>query len=107
MAYWRRVRVKKTTEFVSWYDTLMVKEQAQIDARLQRIEQHHHFGDAKDLGKGLAELRWSNGRRVYFTRVIDDLGNAVLLVLGGLKNAQKKDIKQARLLIQKYTGEQA
>ncbi len=101
------MRVKKTTEFNSWYDTLRVKEQAQIDARLNRIERYDHFGDAKDLGNGLAELRWSNGRRIYFTRIVDDKGNVVLLVIGGLKNAQKKGIKQARLLVQKYAGVRA
>lgn len=96
------MRVKRTLEFVDWFEALRLKEQAQIDARIQRIEQHDHFGDAKDLGDGLAELRWANGRRVYFTRLIDSDGQMVLLILGGIKNAQKKEIKQARLLIQKY-----
>lgn len=99
------MRVKRTEEFVEWFDSLTVKDQAQIDARLQRIEQYDHFGDAKDLGDGLAELRWANGRRVYFTRALDERGQLVLVLLGGLKNAQKKDIKQARLLLRKYAGE--
>jgi putative addiction module killer protein len=96
------MRVKRTDEFEEWLDSLTIKEQAQVDARLQRIEEYGHFGDAKDLGEGLAELRWPNGRRVYFTRVVDDRGKLVLVLLGGLKNAQKKDIQQARLLVRKY-----
>lgn len=100
------LKVKKTAEFDNWYAALRIKEQAQIDARLHRIEHYDHFGDAKDLSRGLAELRWANGRRIYFTRIFDN-GTAILLVLGGLKNAQKKDIKQARLLVQKYTDERA
>lgn len=98
------MRVSRTEEFIEWFNSQAVKEQAQIDARLQRIEQYEHFGDAKDLGDGLAELRWANGRRVYFTRALDDHGQLVLVLLGGFKNAQKKDIKQARLLIRKYAG---
>jgi len=98
------VRLKRTIEFSDWFETLIVKEQAQVDARLQRIEQHNHFGDVRDLGDGLAELRWANGRRVYFTRAVDQNGSLVLLVLGGMKNGQKKDIKQARLLVRKYAS---
>jgi len=96
------MRLRKTAEFNDWFETLRVKEQAQVDSRLQRIEQYDYFGDAKDLGEGLAELRWANGRRVYFSRIVDTEGNLVLLVLGGMKNAQAKDIKQARLLLHKY-----
>lgn len=98
------MRLKRTSEFVDWFDRLNTKEQAQVDARLQRIEDHNHFGDVKDLGEGLAELRWTNGRRVYFTRAVDASGSLVLLVLGGMKNGQKKDIKQARLLVRKYAS---
>ena len=96
--------IKRTVEFIEWFESLTIKEQAQVDARIERIEQHDHFGDARDLGEALAELRWKNGRRVYFTRVTMLDGSILLLILGGWKNAQKKDIKQARLLIRKYAG---
>jgi putative component of toxin-antitoxin plasmid stabilization module len=56
------------------------------------------------LGEGLAELRWVNGRRVYFTRALDDHGLMLLLLLGGRKNAQKKDVLAARFLIKKYAS---
>lgn len=51
------MRVKRTSEFGEWFEDLTVKEQAQVDARLSRIEEYDHFGDARDLGDGLAELR--------------------------------------------------
>jgi putative addiction module killer protein len=98
------MRLKRTRAFSDWFESLIVREQAQVDARLHRIEQHNHFGDVRDLGDGLAELRWTNGRRVYFTRAIDQDGSLILLILGGMKNGQKKDLKQARLLVQKYAG---
>jgi putative addiction module killer protein len=72
-----------------------------VEARVFRIEQHEHFGDAKHLGDGLSELRWKIGVRVYFARV----GNKIILLLNAEgKNAQKKDIKKARLLLERYTS---
>ena len=93
------MRVIQTSEFNDWYKRCSLKDRAQIDARIAKIEEFEHFGDWKNLGEGLAELRWKSGRRVYFTKV----GVRIILLLsGGLKNAQKKDIKKARQLIGKY-----
>lgn len=93
------MKVSSTRDFDNWYDKQTLREKAQIDARISRIEESEYFGDCKYLGEGLAELRWKNGRRVYFTKID---GTIILLLIGGLKNAQKKDIKKARLLIQRY-----
>ncbi|PWU13979.1 MAG: hypothetical protein C5B49_13930 [Bdellovibrio sp.] len=91
--------IERTSEFMRWFESLNLKDQLQIDSRIQRIRDHAHFGDAKNLGEGLAELRWKNGRRVYFAKI----GFTVILLLnGGLKNAQKKDIQKARLLLERY-----
>ena len=95
------LRIERTPEFMDWFETLMLKDQLQIDSRIQRIRDHGHFGDAKNLGDGLAELRWKSGRRVYFTKT----GYLVILILnGGLKNAQKKDIQKARILLERYAN---
>jgi putative addiction module killer protein len=90
---------ERTEEFQEWFDKLSEKDQAQVAARIYNIEKHNHFGDAKYLDHGLAELRWENGRRVYFVKTDKD---NLLLLTGGLKNAQNKDIKKARLLLSKY-----
>jgi putative addiction module killer protein len=66
------------------------------------IEEHGHFGNVKDLGDFLSELKWSNGRRVYYSIVEDDSGDLTLLVLGGNKNGQDSDIKKARKILKKY-----
>ena len=96
-----QLRVERTPEFIDWFDSLNLKDQLQIDSRIQRIRDHAHFGDAKNIGDGLAELRWKNGRRIYFSKT----GPVVILLLnGGLKNAQKKDIQKARLLLERYAG---
>jgi len=96
------VRLEKLPEFDSWLGGIQDKQRALVEARLFRLETHDHFGDAKNIGDSLAELRWANGMRVYFTRRIDAQGNIVILLLGGFKNGQKKDIKQARLLLKQY-----
>lgn len=62
----RVIRINKTVEFSDWFKELSNGERQLIDARLYRIEQHEHFGDVRSLGKGLAELRWRNGIRIYF-----------------------------------------
>ena len=56
------LRIERTPEFMDWFETLTLKDQLQIDSRIQRIRDHGHFGDAKNLGDGLAELRWKSGR---------------------------------------------
>ena len=96
------IKIRKTAEFAAWYAGLRLKEQAQIEARLFRIEVHAHFGDAKMIHSStgsLCELRWSNGWRVYFYR---DGEASITLLLGGKKNDQKKDIKKAEVLLQRY-----
>jgi putative addiction module killer protein len=75
-------------------------------ARLLRIQEFGHFDDARYLGDGLAELRWKSGVRVYFSRIADEHGKAVLLILGGTKHGQKKDISKARLLLLRYAFEE-
>lgn len=54
-----------------------------------------HFGHAKQLAKNLAEIKFNNGSRIYFT-LKEDNGKVVVLLLGGNKNGQDKDIKKAK-----------
>ncbi len=94
--------LKKGLEFAEWLSALTLKEQAQIEARLSRIESSGHFGDCKPLqgmGQAIYELRWKNGWRVYFYR---DTRNSIYLLLGGKKNDQKKDIQRAKVLFERY-----
>jgi len=101
-----KFRTTRLPEFVVWFEELDTKGKAQVDVRILKIEIEGYFGDAKDLGDGLAELRWKSGWRIYFARIRDSFGSLVLLVLGGNKNGQTKDIRQARLLLRKYSGDQ-
>ncbi|MBF0315987.1 MAG: hypothetical protein HQK52_21380 [Oligoflexia bacterium] len=94
------IEILQTKEFSDWCGGLLLKDKAQIDARIVRIKEFEHFGDWKYLGEHLAELRWKGGRRIYFSKVGSKL---ILLLNGGLKNDQKKDIKKARNILQRYT----
>lgn len=67
---------------------------ARIEARLARLAAGS-FGDSKPVGEGVMELRidWGPGYRVYFAR----LGQVVILLLcGGDKRTQQKDIERAK-----------
>jgi putative addiction module killer protein len=96
------IKLKKAPEFDAWLSNLRIKEQAQVEVRLYRIEALGHFGDCKPIqgsDGALFELRWNNGRRVYFYRE----GPATTrLLLGGKKNDQKEDIKKAKVLLRRY-----
>lgn len=93
------ILISTTKEFQVWLGSLTLKEQLKVESRLERIRNLEYFGDAKYLGNGLAELRFTNGWRVYFVKKRASL---ILVLNGGNKNAQKKDIEKARILIQKY-----
>lgn len=69
-----------------------------IAARIRRIESDGNFGDVGSLGNSLFELRcfFGAGYRVYF--VIRDK-KIVLLLGGGNKKSQNRDIKNAKELL--------
>jgi putative component of toxin-antitoxin plasmid stabilization module len=57
------IKIRKTPEFEEWLSSLRIKEQAQIEARLNRIEVCGHLGDWKPLEgthNAILELRWKN-----------------------------------------------
>lgn len=93
------LEVYKTEEFTRWFKGLRDRQaRARIQARIDRLEQGH-FGDAQSVGDGVSELRLFHGPgyRIYFTRrslVI------VILLTGGDKSSQAKDIAKAKSLAQ-------
>jgi putative addiction module killer protein len=58
------------------------------------LSEHGNFEDCKPVGEGISEMRvhFGPGYRVYFTRRGEVL---YLLLLGGDKTSQKRDIKRA------------
>jgi putative addiction module killer protein len=90
-------KIKKTIQFEKWYKSLRdVKIKARITLRLKNVSLGN-FGDYKSFGQNLFELRFffSSGYRIYYTIRNDQV---ILLLTGGDKSSQEKDIKQARKL---------
>ena len=83
-----------TNIFDEWLTNLKdIKFKARILARIDRV-QAGNFGDCKHIESNLYELRFffGPGFRVYYTM----RGNTVILLLnGGNKATQNKDIKRA------------
>ena len=87
--------------FNDWLDSLKdAQTVARIISRLGRVELGN-YGDTKSVGEGVKELRYTFGAgyRVYFAEVDDTL---VLLLCGGDKGSQKRDIKTAQSYWQDY-----
>jgi putative addiction module killer protein len=91
--------VYKTEEFARWFKKLRDRQaKSRILARIARLEQGH-FGDAESVGDGVNELRvfYGPGYRIYFTRRSSVV---VILLTGGDKSSQSKDIAKAKELAQ-------
>jgi putative addiction module killer protein len=88
--------IEKTTEFDKWLRKLKdLRAKAKILFRIQKIETDDHFGDIKPVGGGIQELRinYAKGYRVYFK---EKEGRIIILLIGGDKSTQQKDIKKAK-----------
>jgi putative addiction module killer protein len=84
----------RSDEFDAWLASLKDKiGRARIALRI-RSSEHGNFGDCEAVGEGVSEMRIHFGPsyRVYFTRRGELL---YLLLLGGNKSSQKRDIKRA------------
>jgi putative addiction module killer protein len=90
-------------EYETWLSQQPEKVQVQIEERLARIRYDAHYGDHRSVStdNSVWELRWKNGRRVYYAMIP---GSTVLVLLGGNKNGQDKDISKAKRLFKKYTA---
>ena len=87
-----------------WLYSLSSVDKAKIIKRLVRIEDYEHFGDYKNLGDGVYELRFffGSGYRIYFGIDGDKI---VLLLTAGDKSTQTKDIRTAKEYWRLYNGQ--
>ncbi len=69
--------------------------------RIRRIQLTGNLGDCKPVGDGVSELRidYGPGYRVYFARRGEVV---ILLLIGGDKSTQQRDIKKAKELNEEY-----
>ena len=85
-------------KYEEWFQDQTEKSKLQIEKRLDMIKREGHFGHIRDLGDDLFELKFNDGRRIYY--IIIPVNNVILL-LGGCKNGQDSDIRKAKNSIQK------
>lgn len=95
------MRVEKTEEFREWLDALKDRAgRARILMRVDRLIQGNP-GEHRNLTDGVSEMKidFGPGYRVYYTQ----RGARLLLLLaGGDKSTQQKDILKAILLAKSY-----
>jgi putative addiction module killer protein len=95
------VLYRKTPEFNKWLKKLKdFKAKAKILSRIQKLETDEHFGDCKSVGEGIREMRinFAKGYRVYFK---EKDGKIIVLLVGGDKSSQQKDIEKAKVIWKK------
>ena len=88
------VEIRKTEIFAKWLDGLHdIRARARIQARIERLAGGNP-GDVKAVGEGISELRidYGPGYRVYYKKLGQKM---VILLAGGDKSTQAKDIKTA------------
>lgn len=93
------IEIRKTDTFAKWLDSLTdVRARARILARIDRLGDGN-AGDAKPVGAGVSEMRidYGPGYRVYYMTRGREL---IILLAGGEKRSQARDIKTAIRLAQ-------
>jgi putative addiction module killer protein len=88
------IEIRKTETFAKWMDHLRdIRGRARVQARIERLALGN-AGDVKPVGEGVSEMRihYGPGYRVYFKQQGQSL---VILLAGGDKGSQARDIKTA------------
>lgn len=93
------MEIRKTDVFANWLDKLKdPKAKAKVLVRITRLADGNP-GDVKPVGKGVSEMRipYGPGYRVYFVQQRNQL---IILLAGGSKKTQSKDIQTAITLME-------
>jgi len=89
-----------SSPFAKWFSALDAQAAAKVATALYRLE-HGNFSNVKSAGKGVSEYKvdFGPGHRIYFGQEGDEL---VILLGGGAKKTQDKDIQSAQMLWTEY-----
>jgi len=89
-----------STPFARWFDELDSRAADRVDTSLQRMRRGN-FGDHKAVGEGVIErrIRFGPGYRLYYGR---DGKRLVVVLAGGSKKTQSRDIRTAQRLWKRY-----
>jgi len=95
------LEVRETAAYAKWFSDLRDRTaKARIDIRIRRLSLGNP-GDVKAVGDGVSELRIDHGPgyRVYFIRKADVF---IVLLAGGDKSSQDRDIRNAKALAAEF-----
>jgi len=95
------IHFKKSKEFQEWLVSLRSNAaRARVITRLDNAT-YGNFGDCESVGNGVSEMRihYGPGYRIYFTRKGDVI---YLLLIGGDKSTQKRDIQHAKKIAEDF-----
>lgn len=93
------MEIRKTEKFAKWLDKLQdIRARARILVRIERLSTGNP-GDVKTVGEGVSELRinYGPGYRIYYKKKEQKV---IILLAGGDKGTQAKDVKTALRLAQ-------
>ena len=96
-------RVLQTGAFRRWLDKLQdARAVVSVTRRLERV-QRGNLGDIRSVGGGVSEMRisYGPGYRLYFVRRGTDI---IVLLCGGDKGSQDRDVQRARRLAKELEG---
>jgi putative addiction module killer protein len=91
------IEIRETDKYQQWFEGLRDRAaRFRIGVRIRRLVLGN-FGDVKPVGEGVSELRitYGPGYRVYLTQRGETL---VILLAGGEKSSQQRDIERAKQL---------
>ena len=86
--------------FIDWIESLDKVTKSRVQSRLTRLLENN-FGDHKKIDNEISELRlkFGSGYRIYYTEIDNVI---VLLINGGDKSTQSKDIQKAKEILQEW-----
>ena len=86
--------------YLEWYNSLDKGLRLIVDKRLSKVERGL-YGNNKRLSEELYELKFDNGLRIYYTEKENMI---VILLTGGNKSKQSKDIEIATKYLNEYNS---
>ena len=87
--------------FDEWFEKLDKARKAKVLVRLERLK-NGLYGNHRNLTKGIKELRFLSGERIYF---YEENEKIVLLLNAGNKQRQSNDIKTAEIYLADYLSQ--
>ena len=96
------IEVRQAAEYEKWFASLKDRTaRVRVDIRIRRLSLGN-LGNVDPVGEGVSELKidYGPGYRVYF---VQHGSHYVLLLIGGDKSTQARDIRRAKERARKYT----